>query len=138
MAQKSLPIINKVNSSMTWFTTFFSKYYKWLSSTQLYLLYIFNYYILMLNYINKNSLWINFESLYLYKSFKNNEKKKLIQLKFFKYITSYIIEEKNLLIICNLYYKGSLNRFKSTISDKWLKTKKTISPKLKLYKFLTH
>lgn len=137
MAQKKLPIINKINSSMVWFTTFFSKYYKWLSSNQLYLIYIFNYYLLLLNFILKNTLWIKFETKYLYKVNKiKNKKRKYIKTKFFKYITSYIIEETSILIICNLYYKGSLDRFKKSVSNNWLKNNNNISIDIKLSKFL--
>lgn len=113
MAQKSLPILNKVNTSMIWYSTYYFKHYKWLSSQNLYLLYFFNKLFVYLDFFFFNLLWIKPYTTYFYqtpvkRSFSTYEK-----FRFFKPITSYLVTINTTSIFFNLYYKTSLETFQA-------------------------
>lgn len=113
MAQKSLPALNKVNTSMVWYTTYYSKHYKWLSSQNLYLLYFFNKLFVYLDFFFFNLLWVTFYDTHLYFFKRKSHKSKAIKQRFFKPVTAYLIALENKSIFINIYYKTSLERFQS-------------------------
>lgn len=113
MAQKSLPILNKVNTSMIWYSTYYCKHYKWMSSQNLYLLYFFNKLFVYLDFFFFHLLWIKPYTTYFYQtpvkpSFATYEK-----FRFFKPITSYLVTLNTKSIFFNLYYKTSLETFQA-------------------------
>jgi hypothetical protein len=116
VAQKSLPILNKVNTSMVWYTTFYMKHYKWLSSQNLYLMYFFNKLFVYLDFLFYELLWVipYRECLYYSKSTKTFTK--LSKVRFFKPLTCYMVSLGSMLIIFNLYYKTSLEAFQKVTS----------------------
>lgn len=111
MAQKSLPILNKVNTSMVWYTTFYSKHYKWLSSQNLYLMYFFNKLFVYLDFLFYELLWVVPYSNYLYYSKLPKSFSKWSKIRFFKPLTAYIVNVSNVFIVFNLYYKTTLEAF---------------------------
>lgn len=113
MAQKSLPILNKVNTSMIWYTTYYFKYYKWLSSQNLYLLYFFNKLFVYLDFLFFNLMWLNFYTVDLYSSTHKIPHIRRIKQRFFKPITSYLVTLNTKSIYFNLFYRTSLEKFQS-------------------------
>lgn len=113
MAQKSLPIVNKVNTSMIWYSTYYFKYYKWMSSQYLYLLYFFNKLFIYLDLFFFNCLWFKPHTTYMYVSVKKPSFLKLKKIKFFKPVTSYLVNLGTRCIIFNLYYKTTLAQLQS-------------------------
>ena len=108
MAQKSLPILNKVGVSMLWYTTFFYKYYKWLSSQYLYLIYFLNKLFIYIDFIFSKLQWLTFYSTNLYINNKKSVKSILKKHRFYKPLTSYLINIGTKLSLINIYYATSL------------------------------
>ncbi len=140
MAQKSLPILNKVGTSMVWYTTFFYKYYKWLSSQSIYLLYFLNKLIVYTEFIFSDLLWVYFYCTQLYKENLPKKKPFFKKNKFFKPVTSYVVNSGYSLLVVNLFYKTSLENFQE-LSKRTEKIKKNnpikINNKLKNIFYLT-
>lgn len=113
MAQKSLPILNKVNTSMIWYTTYYCKHYKWLSAQNLYLLYFFNKLFVYLDFLFFNLLWVDFYNPHLYSFRRKARLPKFYKQRFFKPVTSYFVTLTNKSIFFNIYYKTSLEKFQS-------------------------
>lgn len=113
MAQKSLPILNKVNTSMIWYTTYYYKHYKWLSSQNLYLLFFFNKLFIYLDFLFFNLMWVDFYSINLYHFTKKAHLPKFTKQRFFKPVTSYLVTINTKTIFFNIYYKTSLEKFQS-------------------------
>ncbi len=115
MAQKSLPSLNKVNTSMIWYSTFFHKHYRWLSSQNLYLLCYLNKLLISINYFNRSLLWTPYEypttSWNSIEGFKLIKSKHKANMRFFKPVTSYFVSINSSMILINLYYSTSLERF---------------------------
>ncbi len=111
MAQKSLPILNKVNTSMVWYSTYYFRYYRWLSSQNLYLLYFFNKLFVYLDFFFINLLWTKPYNTFLYKSAVKSSAAFYQKFRFFKPITSYLITLNTKSIFISLYYKTSLETF---------------------------
>lgn len=111
MAQKSLPILNKVGVSMVWYTTFFYKYYKWLSSQYIYLIYFFNKLFVYIDFVFSKLQWLFFYSTHLYMVKKIRVKSYLRRHRFYKPLTSYLINLGNNFSLINIYYKTSLEAF---------------------------
>ncbi len=122
MAQKSLPILNKVNTSMVWYSTYYFRHYKWLSSQNLYLLYFFNKLFVYLDFFFFNLLWIKPHNTYLYNTNRKNSKAYYEKFRFFKPITSYLVSLNSKSIFISLYYKTSLETFQN------LNKKKNLDP----------
>ena len=132
MAQKSLPILNKVNTSMVWYTTYYYKYYKWLSSQNLYLLYFFNKLFVYLDFLFIELMWLTFYQTWLYTGSHKTPRIRSLKQKFLKPVTSYLVMMETQSIFINIYYKTSLERFQNLdkefifIQDKfYLKLQKT-------------
>lgn len=124
MAQKNLPAINKINCSMTWYSNYYYKYYKWLSSQNLYLLIFFNKILIKSTLNNTRLLWNEKESSSLYfKLIKIKNKRVIKHDKFKQYMTSYFLDLNSLSILYNVYYYTSLERFKKSIEFKQNKNK---------------
>lgn len=118
MAQKSLPALNKVNTSMIWYSTFYNNNYKWLSSQSLYFLYFFNKLTVYLDLFYLNLFWVQFEKTSLSYGFKKTTKLHKNETRFFKPVTSYLVNLGYINLVFNLYYKTSLGRFQSIFSEK--------------------
>lgn len=117
MAQKSLPNLNKVNTSMIWYSTFYNKHYKWLSSQSIYFLYFFNKLTVYLDLFFYNLFWIPFEKTHWSYGIKKMSYFKAHETRFFKPVTSYLISTNRANLIFNLYYKTSLQRFQAISFD---------------------
>lgn len=113
MAQKSLPILNKVNTSMVWYTTYYCKYYKWLSSQNLYLLYFFNKLFVYLDFLFFNLMWLDFYNVWLYTSSHKTPHYRYAKQRFFKPVTSYLVTLNTKSIYFNIFYKTTLEKFQS-------------------------
>ncbi len=113
MAQKSLPNLNKINTSMIWYSTFYSKYYKWLSSQSLYFLFFFNKLTIYLDLFFFNLFWVSFEKTHFHYGFKKYSFFKKHETRFFKPVTSYLVNAQQANLVLNVYYKTSLQRFQS-------------------------
>ena len=113
MAQKSLPILNKVNTSMIWYSTYYFKHYKWLSSQNLYLLYFFNKLFVYLDLFHLSLLWVKPYSIYFYQDEKRPLFTNFERIRFFKPVTSYLVNANNKCIFFNLYYKTTLETFQA-------------------------
>lgn len=111
MAQKSLPILNKVGTSMVWYTTFYFKHYKWLSSQNLYLLYFFNKLFVYLDFLFVDLLWLKHYKTYLYYTPRTSVFVSYKQIRFFKPVTSYLVNANDTYLIFNIYYKTTLEAF---------------------------
>lgn len=111
MACKSLPLINKVGTSMIWYSTYYEKYYKWLSSQTLYFMYFLNKMLVYLRFFFKKFLWIPFEKTYILDNQKLSRPNIKNKLRYFKPVTSYIININSSLVIYNVYYLTSLAKF---------------------------
>ncbi len=111
MAQKSLPILNKVNTSMIWYSTYYSKNYKWLSSQILYFLYFFNKLTVFLDIFFRNILWVWFEKTSLSYNYKSLNFVSKNEIRFFKPVTSFLINLQGINLVINVFYKTSLQRF---------------------------
>lgn len=132
MAQKSLPILNKVNTSMIWYSTYYYKHYKWLSSQNLYLLYFFNKLFVYLDFLYFNLFWVDFYNTQLYSNRRPARRTKIVRQKFYKPVTSYLISlNKNSLFI-NIYYRSSLERFQN-LNVQHVTRAKTFCTELKQY-----
>jgi hypothetical protein len=127
LAQKSLPVLNKVGTSMVWYTTFFYKYYKWLSSQSIYLLYFINKLFVYTDFIFSKLLWISFYSTNLYKKNLPTQRPFFKKKKFFKPLTCYIINTGRSLSIVNIFYKTTLENFQELSKRTDEKKKKTIN-----------
>lgn len=113
MAQKSLPILNKVNTSMTWYTTYYFKHYKWLASQNLYLLYFFNKLFVYLDFLFCKFFWVEFYDTQLYGYKPKGKLPKFLKERFFKPVTSYLVNIHTKVIFFNLYYKPNFEHFQS-------------------------
>lgn len=111
MAQKSLPILNKVNTSMIWYSTYYYKYYKWLSSQNLFLLYFFNKLFVYLDFFFLSCLWVSNYSSTLYYTAKPLNKIYKTKVRFFKPVTAYLINMEENYVIFNIFYKTTLEAF---------------------------
>ena len=116
MAQKSLPNLNKVNTSMIWYSTFYTKHYQWLSSQSLYFLYFFNKLTVYLDMFFINLFWIHFEKTSLFYGFKKITIFSKRETRFFKPVTSYLVNTSKTNLIFNIFYKTNLQRFKKDVS----------------------
>jgi len=113
VAQKSLPILNKVNTSMIWYSTYYCKHYKWMSSQNLYLLYFFNKLFVYLDFFFFHLLWVRPYTSHLYYTPINPSFALYEKFRFFKPITSYLVTLNTRSIFFNLYYKTSLETFQA-------------------------
>lgn len=123
MAQKSLPILNKVNVSMVWYSTIYSKYYKWISANVLYLSFTYLKILIKFNLFNLDLLWSN--------TINKELKATPITNKFFSPFTLYIVDYSNFIIIYNLYYKVDLTRFQYVSDLVLIKSQKSINKQIK-------
>jgi hypothetical protein len=107
LAQKSLSILHRVDTSMIWTSFFHEKRYKWLSFN-LWFFYIFfykNFFFfnlkkLNINYFKDYNYFLNFKKIN--KTIKKNS------VRFSYHINLYCIETLNYLILLNLYFKTNL------------------------------
>jgi hypothetical protein len=103
MAQKSLPVLNKINVSMTWYVTIYSKYYKWLSLNLLFCTFMFIKILTTFDLFNLKLIWQD-DTLTKY----SHER---LFNKFFYPVTLYIIDMGSFLLMYNFFYRTSLERF---------------------------
>ena len=122
MACKSLPIINKVNTSMLWYTTYYEKHYKWLSSQTLYFMYFLNKILVYLRFFFKIFLWLPFEKTYILDNRKLGKPNIKNKGRYFKPVTAYLVNIKNVLVVYTVYYLTTLAKFQKTFPQP------TISP----------
>lgn len=114
MSNKSLPCLNKLNSSMIWFSTFYYKYYKWMSSQYLYFLYFFNKIFTFLDFFFLNLCWVPFELsswTWEYQLYPASRRRVRINL---KPVTSYLINLNKKIVIYNIFHKS---KFGQTSAD---------------------
>lgn len=120
MAQKSHPIVNKVNTSMFWYSTLYCKYYKWLSAQFLYLFYFLNKMFIKLNVFSSTVCWSPLFNFYWYTakhpSRKFNAKATLTN----QPLTAYLINMGHLYQVLNLFFKTSLDFLKKRKLNKEL------------------
>lgn len=102
MAQKSLPVLNKVNVSMVWYVTLYNKYYKWLSMNALFCVFMYIRILSFFDIFCSKLLWIDKPSSYsrLYTAGR-----------FFYPVTVYIIDLGDFMLLYNFFYKADLERF---------------------------
>lgn len=113
MSQKSLPVLNKVNTSMIWYSSYYYKHYKWLSAQYIYLLYFLNKLFIYLDFMYSKIFWFSVSSIYFYSNEQNKIKIKFRKTRFFYPTTAYLVNLKSGLVIFNFYYKTTLSQFKS-------------------------
>ena len=113
MSQKSLPALNKINVSMIWYTTYYYKYYKWLSSQYLYLLYFLNKLFVYLDFLFYRITWVHFVNKIYYICDKPKPLTEFGKKRFFYPVTSYFVSLPKINIFFNLFYKTSLDKFQS-------------------------
>lgn len=103
MAQKSLPVLNKINVSMTWYVTVYNKYYKWLSLNLLFCTFMFIKILTTFDLLNLKLIWQDgVLTKYSHERMFN---------KFFYPVTLYIVDMGSFSLIYNFFYKTSLERF---------------------------
>lgn len=119
MAQKSLPNVNKIGTSMIWYSTFYTTYYKWFSSQSLYFLYFFNKLTVYLDLFYLKLFWIPFEKTSWHYGEKISSVFVKNELRFYKPVTSYLVGTKEANLVFNLYYRTNLERFQNMSSDKF-------------------
>jgi len=117
LAQKSLPILNKVNTSMIWYSTYYFKHYKWLSSQYVYLLCFFNKLLISLDFFFDKLLWIGDYRTQLYTPKRCYVTKNSSKVRFYKPLTSYLVNLNNKLVVFNVFYKTTLEKFQSLSSS---------------------
>ena len=123
---------------MLWYTTFFYKYYKWLSSQYIYLVYFFNKLFIFIDIIFSKLQWLSFYSTNLYLVQKNKVKSLITRHRYHKPLTSYLINIGSNFSLINIYYSTTLETFqelnKSQIADNgrsfYLKNVKRLHKKL--------
>lgn len=98
---------------MVWYTTYYYKHYKWLSSQNLYLLYFFNKLFVYLDFLFFNLLWVDFYSTQLYSNRLKAKRSKFTKQRFFRPVTSYLIALNNASVFINIYYQTSLEKFQN-------------------------
>jgi hypothetical protein len=110
MAQKSLSILHRVDTSMIWTSFFHEKKFKWLSfNIWFFFLYFYkNYFFFNIkknyHYFTNSTNFLNFKKIP--KNINNSK------LRFSYYINLYCIEWLNYLILLNLYFKTNLRFYK--------------------------
>jgi len=102
MSQKSLPVLNKINTSMVWYTTFYNKYYKWLSMNIMFLVYI---YIKILTRIDVFNLQLIWNLVY------SNPNHSILGDKFFYPVSIFIVNTNNFILLYNFFYQSTLDKF---------------------------
>ena len=127
MAQKSISVLHRIDSSMVWDSFIFNKNYKWLSYN---LWFIYFQFYKIIFFIDQDKFLI-YNSLH----FKNNilKKKKFNNYsimsknlkRFCYYIDLYCIEFYNYIILLNLYFSTNLSYLNKKKKKK--KKKKTSS-----------
>lgn len=105
MAQKSLPVLNKINVSMVWYITLYNKYYKWLSLNLLFCTFMFIKILTFFDIFNLKILWKD-PSKYKYSRIRSFDK-------FFYPVTLYIIDIGGFIVVYNFFYRANLERFQS-------------------------
>ncbi len=118
MAQKSLPILNKVNVSMIWYSTFYYKHYKWLSSQYLYLLYFFNKLFVFLDLFFATLVWTKPYTTYLAENRGTPANVQYQKFRFLKPVTSYLFELNTKVFFLNVYYSTSLENFQAMSKER--------------------
>ena len=113
VAQKSLPVLNKVNTSMIWYSTYYFKHYTWLSSQYIYLLYFLNKLFVYLDFFFASLLWTRPYNTYLTKRSRARVHIAFKKIRFYKPVTAYLVELKRKAIIFNVYYKTTLEKLRS-------------------------
>lgn len=103
---------------MIWYSSFYNKKYKWLSSQYIYILYFFNKLIVYLDLFFFNLFWVEFETTSLSYGYKKYTIINLNETRFFKPITAYLVNINSFNIVLNLYYKTNLQKFKVSTEDK--------------------
>ena len=76
----------------------------------MYLLYFFNKLFIFLDLFFVNCLWVKPYTTYLYASYRKPSKLRLKKIKFFKPVTSYLVNLGTRCIVFNLYYKTTLEQ----------------------------
>lgn len=113
MSHKSLPSLNKLNTSMIWYTTFYYKNYCWLSSQYLYFLYFFNKLLNYLDFFFTNLFWVTFQSSDLAMKTRSYKILPLHYTRFSKPITSYMVNVHKHLVVYNLFYHTTLENLQA-------------------------
>lgn len=121
MAQKSLPLLNKINVSLVWYITYFNKYFKWLSLQTFYFMIFFNKYCESLNFTLNRSMWQPFESNTLYSIGRLSQQRLVRSINTKSFNSTYILYLGPRLLVVNLYYykkKTINNSLLSSRNDK--------------------
>jgi hypothetical protein len=104
MAQKSLPVLNKINVSMTWYVTLYNKYYKWLSLNTIFCVFMYIKILSFFDIFCTNMLWEDKLS---------SHNRTFTSGRFFYPVTIYIIDLGDFCILYNFFYKTDLERFQA-------------------------
>jgi hypothetical protein len=113
LAQKSLPTINKIGASMLWYSTYYYKYYKWLSSQYMYMALFLNKLFVFLDLFCMGLFWVNYSNKYFCWNEKFPKTITVSKIRFFFPVTSYLVQTKDSVIFFGLYYKSTLERFQA-------------------------
>ena len=104
MAQKKFPVLHKIDTSMTWYSTIYNKNYKWLSSNYLFILNLIFKVKFLIN--NFNFFWNKKQNI-LNINFNRNNYKFLVTHKFenknFINLNTYLIDFELFILVLNLY-----------------------------------
>lgn len=111
MSQKSLPTLNKVNTSMIWYVTLFYKHYRWLSSQYIYFLYFLNKLFIYLDFFFSKFVWNVTLKNYFYSYLQKPLITKYKKIRFFYPVTAYLVRLPRCNIFFNVFYKTTLDKF---------------------------
>lgn len=119
---------------MVWYTTMYYKHYKWLSSQNIYLLFFFNKLFIYIDFIFSKLLWLSFYSVDLYTSEHPSVKSFFSKTRFYKPVTSYLVNTGANFSLINIYYRSTLETFQQFNEVTSLWKKKTNEEKLVEFK----
>ena len=105
-----------------------------MSSQSIYLLYFLNKLIVYTEFIFSDLLWVYFYCTQLYKENLPKKKPFFKKNKFFKPVTSYVVNSGYSLLVVNLFYKTSLENFQE-LSKRTEKIKKNNPIKIKIKEY---
>lgn len=113
MAQKSLPALHRIDTSMTWYSTLLNKRYKWLSNNYWHICFFL---FKVLNFIKLNS-----QSHWKYNHNNNKKKLKIEKKRFKNFVNLFLIDFDVYIILINISFMGNLRFFKNWKNNKIIK-----------------
>lgn len=136
MAQKSLSLLHKIDSSMIWTSYIYEKKYKWLSYNLWFFYLFFFKNIFFIKLSNNNEFQRNYFKEF--NTFIRKNKSNYIKIdesapRFSYYIDLYCIEFFNIIILLNLYFQTKIefykkkNKFDEIIKEEDLNDEKVLN-----------